>query len=84
MSTALGIWALHAALTGTNPGLPGWASTVVPIYLLGGLQLLAIGVAGEYIGKTYMEVKQRPTYLIEKTIRHESDADRVKKTSDPQ
>ena len=56
MSTALGLWALHAALTGTNPGLPGWASTVVPIYLLGGLQLLAIGVAGEYIGKTYMEV----------------------------
>lgn len=74
MSTALGLWALIAALTGNNPGLPGWASTVVPIYLLGGLQLLAIGVAGEYIGKTYMEVKQRPTYLIEKTIKHESDA----------
>ena len=79
MSTALGIWALHAALTGTNPGLPGWASTVVPIYLLGGLQLLAIGVAGEYIGKTYMEVKRRPTYQIEKTIQRESSAGRVQK-----
>jgi len=83
MSTALGIWALHAALTGNNPGLPGWASTVVPIYLLGGLQLLAIGVAGEYIGKTYMEVKQRPTYLIEKTIKHKSDAEIARKNFDP-
>ena len=45
----------------------------------GGLQLLAIGVAGEYIGKTYMEVKRRPTYQIEKTIQRESSAGRVQK-----
>lgn len=70
VSTSLGIWALYAALTGKTSALPGWASTVIPIYLLGGLQLLAIGVAGEYIGKTYMEVKHRPTYMIEDTISH--------------
>lgn len=72
ISTSFGIWALHAALTGKTTALAGWASTVIPIYLLGGLQLLAIGVAGEYIGKTYMEVKHRPTYMIEDTISHET------------
>jgi polyisoprenyl-phosphate glycosyltransferase len=68
ISTSLGFWALFAALTGKTSALPGWASIVIPLYLLGGLQLLAIGVAGEYIGKTYMEVKDRPTYMIEDTI----------------
>jgi hypothetical protein len=66
VSLCLGGWALHAALTGNTTAIAGWASTVIPIYLLGGLQLLAIGVAGEYIGKTYMEVKNRPLYQIEK------------------
>lgn len=73
ISTSFGIWALHAALTGKTTALAGWASTVIPIFLLGGLQLLAIGVAGEYIGKTYMEVKNRPTYMIEDTISHKAD-----------
>ena len=67
ISFCLGGWALHAALTGNTTAIAGWASTVIPIYLLGGLQLLAIGVTGEYIGKTYMEVKNRPLYQIEKT-----------------
>ena len=64
IALALGGWALYAAVWG--PGtVPGWASTVIPIYLLGGLQLLAIGVAGEYIGKTFMEAKGRPLYQVE-------------------
>ena len=42
----------------------GWASTVLPIYLLGGIQLLAIGIIGEYLGKIYQEVKHRPRYSI--------------------
>ncbi len=67
VSLGMGAWALSAALFGEG-AVPGWASTVIPIYLLGGLQLLAIGVAGEYIGKTYMEVKNRPLYLIEETL----------------
>lgn len=48
--------------------VPGWASTVLPIYLLGGIQLLSLGVIGEYLGKVYQEVKARPRFLIEKTI----------------
>ena len=48
--------------------IPGWASSVVPIYFLGGIQLLSIGILGEYIAKIYLETKQRPRYFIEKTI----------------
>jgi polyisoprenyl-phosphate glycosyltransferase len=48
--------------------VPGWASTVLPIYFIGGIQLLSIAVIGEYIGKSYMEIKRRPRYIIEKSI----------------
>ena len=43
----------------------GWASLAVSIWALGGIQLLAIGVIGEYIGKIYLETKARPTFLIQ-------------------
>ncbi|MEK7477837.1 MAG: glycosyltransferase family 2 protein [Patescibacteria group bacterium] len=48
--------------------VPGWSSIVLPLYLLGGIQLLAIGVIGEYLGKIYQEVKRRPRYIIDKII----------------
>lgn len=44
---------------------PGWASTVIPIYFLGGIQLLCIGLIGEYVAKIYKEVKKRPRFIIE-------------------
>jgi len=46
----------------------GWASTIVSIWAIGGLQLLAIGIIGEYIGKIYLEVKGRPRYIIESVL----------------
>ena len=46
----------------------GWTSTVVSIWAIGGLQLLAIGVIGEYIGKIYLETKARPKYIIETVL----------------
>ncbi len=52
----------------TNEAVPGWASTVLPIYFLGGVQMLSIGIIGEYIGKIYLEIKARPRYIIEKEI----------------
>lgn len=52
----------------TNQAIPGWASTVLPIYLLGGIQILCVGILGEYLGKVYKEVKARPKYVIEKVI----------------
>lgn len=49
--------------------VPGWTSIVLPTLLLGGIQLLAIGIIGEYLGKIYQEVKRRPRYIIEDIIR---------------
>ena len=48
--------------------IPGWTSTVAPLYLLGGVQLLFLGIIGEYIGKIYIEVKHRPRYIVQETI----------------
>jgi hypothetical protein len=45
--------------------VPGWASTVVPIYFVCGVQMLCLGVIGEYIGKIYLETKRRPRFMIE-------------------
>jgi polyisoprenyl-phosphate glycosyltransferase len=50
----------------TSNALPGWASTILPIYFLGGVQLLCAGVLGEYVGKIYMEIKRRPRFLVER------------------
>lgn len=52
----------------TNKAIPGWASMTLPIYFIGGIQLLALGIIGEYIGKIYSETKRRPRYFIEKEI----------------
>ena len=50
--------------------LGGWTSTMIVVCFLGGIQLISLGVIGEYVGKTYMETKQRPRYIIsEKTYK---------------
>ena len=46
----------------------GWTSLIVSIWLIGGIQLLALGLIGEYIGKIYKEVKRRPRFIIEEHI----------------
>lgn len=45
--------------------VPGWASTALPIYFIGGVQLLCLGVVGEYVGQIYSTVKQRPRWICE-------------------
>ena len=60
------VYALFSYFTGHV--VPGWTSTILSIWFLGGLQLLAIGLVGQYIGKIYIEVKQRPRYNIEKVL----------------
>ena len=54
-------WAVGATIT-------GWASTLCSIWAIGGLMLLAIGVIGEYIGKIYLETKERPRFLIQQVL----------------
>lgn len=54
----------------------GWTSTIVSIWALGGLQLLAIGIIGEYIGKVYLETKERPKFIVEEYLSDNSDEDK--------
>lgn len=53
----------------------GWTSTIVSIWALGGLQLLAIGIIGEYIGKVYLETKERPKFIVEEYLSDSSAND---------
>ena len=66
VSMAVSAWVLAVKLF-TDHAVPGWASTTLPIYALGGVQLLSLGLVGEYVAKIYMEVKRRPRYLVEQT-----------------
>ena len=67
------IWAVVEAILGKT--VMGWASTTCIICFLSGVQLISVGVIGEYIGKIYMEVKQRPRYIISERTweRHDSE-----------
>ncbi len=67
------IWAFVSYFTGTT--VSGWASMACIICFLGGIQLLALGVIGEYIGKTYLETKQRPRFIISSRTWDETEDD---------
>ena len=66
ISFLMGIYSVVSYLNGHV--IQGWTSTVVAIYFLGGIQLLSMGIIGEYISKTYGEVKRRPRYIKEKEL----------------
>lgn len=59
-------WVLIVKMFFYGQAVPGWASTVLPVLFLGGVQLLSLGIIGEYVGKIYLEVKKRPRFIIEK------------------
>lgn len=63
---AIGIYVVHALVAGT--AVPGWASVILSIWLIGGLVLISIGIVGVYIGKIYKEVKNRPLYNIKEIL----------------
>lgn len=48
-----------------NNTVPGWSSSLISVCLIGGIQLISLGVIGEYVGKIYLETKHRPRYIIE-------------------
>lgn len=67
------IWAMIEAILGST--VAGWASTTSIVCFMGGIQLLCLGVIGEYIGKIYLETKQRPRFIIGETTFQDEEAE---------
>ena len=70
LSLVMLLWTLVRWIAGAT--VSGWTSLMCSIWMIGGIQLLALGVIGEYIGKVYSETKARPRYIIERVL---NDAD---------
>ena len=62
LGLAAAVWAIVEAILGHT--VAGWASIICIVCILGGIQLISLGVIGQYIGKTYLETKRRPRYII--------------------
>ena len=71
LAFGLTIWVLNDAIR-HHTAPPGWASTLVVVLFMGAIQLLSLGVIGEYIRLIFLESKQRPTYIIAELKRHKS------------
>ena len=69
IGVAILIWSLWVKLSGQNTA--GWTSLIGSIWIIGGIQMLSIGLIGEYVGKIYAEAKRRPRFIIESTINTE-------------
>lgn len=67
LSLILSLWVVWVRFF-VGDAIPGWASSVLPMYFLGGIQLFSIGLIGEYTSKIYLETKQRPRFIIEEKI----------------
>lgn len=64
-------WVIYVKVT--TKVLPGWTSTLLPILVFSGFQLVFLGLIGEYIGQLYLEVKRRPLYSVRRRLSHGSD-----------
>ena len=64
MAFLVGVWIIVRTLAWGDP-VAGWPSLMVTVAFLGGLQLMALGILGEYLGRLYLEAKQRPLYVVE-------------------
>ncbi|MBE5774545.1 MAG: glycosyltransferase family 2 protein [Clostridiales bacterium] len=63
----MGVYVIMSLVQGHT--VAGWASIMMSIWLLGGLQLIALGMIGEYVGKIYMETKRRPKFILEEHLK---------------
>lgn len=63
LALVLSLWALAARIF-TTQWVPGWAALFIAVLFMGGVQLMALGVIGEYVGRTYLQGKQRPLYVV--------------------
>ncbi|MBA3901302.1 MAG: glycosyltransferase family 2 protein [Bacteroidetes bacterium] len=64
LSMVLGVWVLISLIAGET--IQGWASILLIILLFSGINMISLGIIGEYVGKIYIETKERPRYIIEK------------------
>src|SRR5699024_9473391 len=67
ISIAIMLYALIVKILGHT--VAGWTFLTISVWFIGGLQMISIGIIGEYIGKIYNETKSRPRYIIEKVIK---------------
>ena len=66
IAVVMAVYTIYEKLAGNTDA--GWASLMMSIWFIGGVQLLSLGLIGEYIGKLYKEAKRRPRYIIEAYI----------------
>ena len=67
ISISFGVWVAITAFTGES--VKGWASSLLVNLIFSGINMICLGIIGEYIGKIYQEVKQRPRYIIDKILK---------------
>ena len=72
LSILAAIYALHSYSIGHVVG--GWTSIILSLWFIGGLILFSLGLIGQYIGKIYIEVKERPRYNVESFLNHEEES----------
>lgn len=70
LSIIYGIYVIIGYFNGNS--VSGWTSLILSLWLLGGFQIISIGIIGEYIGKMYLETKHRPRYIIEEVRKNET------------
>ena len=68
MGFVWGIYAIYQKIYHPETTVQGWATVVVAIFFLGGIQLIVLGIIGEYIGRIYTEAQNRPSYIIRQKI----------------
>lgn len=76
LGTSFGLWIVIKTLVFGNP-VGGYPSLIAVITFMGGIQLLSIGLVGEYVGKTYFETKKRPLYVIRDVVRNPAASSRT-------
>ena len=79
LGVIFGFFTLGAWFSGAV--VPGWTSLTLIVLLLGGVQLIVIGIIGEYLGRLYMQSKERPMFLIEEVLRQENTRQQVDRIS---
>ena len=80
VSIVAGLFVLISTLAGANL-VAGWASTMIVVLLLAGIQLITLGIVGEYVGKVYDEVRRRPTFIVAERYQQDTDTESTAITS---